>query len=271
MICSIQINSRTYKFNVNDLIDISIPLDFNGAQPNAYGVEKASSKACKAGAMIGDTRRGGSCNFEQYEFIPHCNGTHTESIGHLTNERIAIRECLQDAFIPAALVTIQAVSAAATDEIYSIDLTAEDSLITKKSLSAALNEIDGNWLDGLIVRTLPNNPDKKHRQYADTIPPFFTLEAMNFIVEKKVRHLLVDTPSIDRVFDEGKLAAHRIFWNVEPGSFEANSTSRKNNTVTELIYVPEEIRDGIYLLNLQIAPFAADVSPSRPVLFAIGK
>jgi hypothetical protein len=66
------------------------PLDFNGAQPNAYGVERATATACEASDLIGDTRRGGSCNFEQIKFIPHCNGTHTECVGHITDERILI-------------------------------------------------------------------------------------------------------------------------------------------------------------------------------------
>jgi hypothetical protein len=74
-------------------------------------------------------------------------------------------------------------------------------------------------------------------------------------------------PSIDRIYDEGKLSNHRIFWNVEPGSFELKEDSRLNNTITELIYVPNEVEDGEYLLNLQIAPFASDAAPSRPVIF----
>ena len=48
---------------------------------------------------------------------------------------------------------------------------------------------------------------------------------MEYIVELGINHLLVDLPSIDRIYDEGKLANHRIFWNVEPGSFEINDSS----------------------------------------------
>ena len=96
MIVNFETENQTYKINAENPLDISIPLNFNGAQPNAYGVEKASSKPCEAGNSIGDTRQNGSCNFEQYKFIPHCNGTHTECVGHITNERISIRDCLQD-------------------------------------------------------------------------------------------------------------------------------------------------------------------------------
>ena len=35
-------------------IDISIPLNFNGSQPNAYGVEPATSTPCTAGDLVGD-------------------------------------------------------------------------------------------------------------------------------------------------------------------------------------------------------------------------
>ncbi|HLM61739.1 MAG TPA: hypothetical protein VK308_13115, partial [Pyrinomonadaceae bacterium] len=68
---------------------------------------------------------------------------------------------------------------------------------------------------------------------------------------------------------EGKLSNHRTFWKVAPKSHSLNEISLINNTITEMIYVPNEIRDGVYLLNLQIAAFVADAAPSRPLLFKI--
>lgn len=269
MIISIQINNRICKIETDEQLDISIPLNFNGAQPNAYGVERASSTPCQAGSLVGDTRQGGSCNFEEYRFIPHCNGTHTECIGHITDERISVHESLRDAFIPSTLITVEPVKASDTADTYTPDKNAEDRIITKDSLQNALKDFDKDWLAGLIVRTLPNDESKKTRAYMENIPPFFSLEAMRFIVESGVKHLLVDMPSIDRTFDEGKLSNHRIFWNVEPESREASETSLINNTVTEMIFVPNSVKDGTYLLNLQIAPFVADASPCRPILFKV--
>ena len=78
--------------DIGEPIDISIPLRFNGPQPNAYGVEPASASACEYGSLVGDTRRGGRVNFERVSFVPHCNGTHTECVGHITNERISVRD-----------------------------------------------------------------------------------------------------------------------------------------------------------------------------------
>ena len=86
--------------------DISIPLFFNGEQPNTYGVDKATAKPYQDGQFIGDTRKGGPCNFETYSFTPHCNGTHTECIGHITDERIDILSSLNEEMIPATLISI---------------------------------------------------------------------------------------------------------------------------------------------------------------------
>ncbi len=281
MVFSIQINNRTYEIDVENPLDISIPLDFDGAQPNAYGVECATAEACEAGELVGDTRRGGSCNFEQVKFIPHCNGTHTECVGHLTNERIFVNDCLRDSFVLARLISVTPEKASQTNETYAVELNGEDLLITRAQIENALADFrfqipdsksnkNGEFFPaGLIVRTLPNDESKLSKTYLEDVPPFFSTEAMQFISEMNVKHLLADLPSIDRIFDEGKLSNHRAFWNVEASAFAVNEKSLIENTITELIYVADEIADGIYLLNLQIAPFAADASPSRPRLFKI--
>ena len=67
---------------------------------------------------------------------------------------------------------------------------------------------------------------------------------------------------MDKEFDEGKLLAHKAFWNY------ANELD-KNRTITELIGIPEEINDGIYLLNLSVANIENDASPSRPTIYEL--
>lgn len=265
ILSTLQFEGQTITFDSRKPIDISIPLDFHGAQPNAYGVEAATAKACEAGDLVGDTRRGGSCNFEQVTLIPHCNGTHTECVGHITHERISVRDCLKDVLLKAQLISVEPEQARTTPETYGVRFGEDDRVITANALRSA---VKGDASDALIVRTLPNG-GKTARRYIDDIPPYFTTEAMEFIAVSGIRHLLVDVPSIDRLFDEGRLSNHRIFWNVEPGSFETTENSRIQSTITELIFVPDRIADGDYLLNLQIAPFASDAAPSRPVLFPI--
>ena len=97
-------------------------------------------------------------------------------------------------------------------------------------------------------------------------PSFFTIEAMNYIVELGIKHLLVDMPSVDRLFDDGVLSAHNIFWETKEKKLNLNAL---NKTITEMIFVPDNIKDGEYLLNLQFAPFVADAAPSRPILYKI--
>lgn len=267
----LEINGNIYQIDEKKPLSIAIPLDFYGTQPNAYNVERASSKPCEAGEIVGDTRKGGSVNFEQVRFIPHCNGTHTECVGHITHERISVNDCLQDAFSTAILISVNPESANQTNENYSVELKDDDLLITKKSIEAAISKLNSQITNpqSLIVRTLPNDAGKLSRTYLNEIPPFFSTEAMIFLREIGIKHLLCDLPSIDRIFDEGKLSNHRIFWNVAEGSFDLNAESFVQNTITELIYAANEIADGNYLLNLQIAPFQADAAPSRPILFSL--
>ena len=77
-----------------------------------------------------------------------------------------------------------------------------------------------------------------------------------------MQHLLIDLPSVDKEKDDGALLAHKAFWNIPQGP-------RKNATITEFVYVKNTIKDGPYVLNLQVAPFKNDASPSRPVLYEI--
>jgi kynurenine formamidase len=269
MLLQIQIAETSYAFDPSAPVDISIPLRFNGDQPNVFDVPHAHSRACETESLIGDTRRGGSCNFEEYTLIPHCNGTHTECVGHITKERISVRDCLKDAFIPAMLITVEPVKGEGTQDNYFPLKEMSDQIITKAAIANALGDFDANWLRGLIIRTLPNDESKLSRNYWQSPPPYFSNDAMRFLVEKNISDLLVDLPSIDKTQDEGKLSNHRIFWNVDSGSSEIRNSERATNTITEMIYVPNSVEDGRCILNLQIAPFAADAAPSRPLLFRV--
>jgi kynurenine formamidase len=114
--------------------------------------------------------------------------------------------------------------------------------------------------EAVIIRTLPNLPEKCTRQYSETNPPYLAEEVGKFLAMQNVQHLLVDLPSVDREVDEGKLLTHRAFW-------QYPHQIRTNCTITELIYVPDEIPDGYYMLNLQVPSFQLDAVPSKPVLY----
>jgi arylformamidase len=263
MKAEVKIGNKKYNINFSKGIDISIPLNFNGEQPNTYGVDKATAKPYQDGLFIGDTRKGGPCNFETYSFTPHCNGTHTECIGHITNERIDILSSLNEEIIPSTLISVTPKS---TDENYIPSLNTEDLVITKEDLKSQLEHVKSKFLTGLIIRTLPNNKSKKDQDYMKESPCFFSIEAMEYIVSLGVEHLLVDTPSVDRLLDDGHLSAHNIFWETKGKELNPNS---KNKTITEMIFASENIKDGSYLLNLQIPAFVSDAAPSRPILYKV--
>lgn len=264
-----KLNNKVYSCDTSKPIEISIPVKFNGEQPNTYNVDKATAKAYEAGDFIGDTRRGGGCNFEEYRIIPHCNGTHTECVGHISLERISINETLKESFFPASLISLNPEKAFDTNDNYSPDKNENDLLITRKLIEEKLKGTDTHFHDALVIRTLPNNNSKRSRNYMENQPPFFSIEAMDYIAELKVKHLLIDIPSVDRTFDEGKLSTHHIYWNVEQGSHEVSRENHSLKTITEMVYIPEEVKDGKYLLNIQIPDFVSDAAPSRVCLYKL--
>ncbi len=266
---SFEMNDRTFKIDTNKPLDISIPMSFNGEQPNTYKVPRAVSKPYEDGTFIGDVRQGSGCNFETYTLTPHCNGTHTECVGHISHERISINKTLKGSFFRATLVTVKPLPANDAEDHYSPEFNASDLIISKSDLKNAIEQQDAEFLEALVIRTLPNSADKKIRDYSKHEVPFLSLEAMEYISELNIKHLLVDLPSVDRTFDEGKLSAHHIFWKVEQGSNDVDPLTHSMNTITEMIFVPETIQDGAYILNLQTAPFESDATPSRPILFTI--
>jgi kynurenine formamidase len=134
-----------------------------------------------------------------------------------------------------------------------------DRVIERRQLEEHISEGE---VDALLIRTLPNDSSKLIRNYSGTNPPFLSEEAASWLNETGIRHLLLDLPSVDREEDDGALAAHKAFWGYP-------EHVREDCTITELIYVPEHVPDGLYLLNIQIAGFEIDVSPSKPILYAI--
>ncbi len=267
----LEIGGRNYFVVLETPYDISIPLKFNEAQPNTYNIPIATAKAVETDGLVGDTRRGGSCNFEAIQLIPHCNGTHTECVGHISLERISIYDTLSHSLCPTVVITVQPVNGEDCGDTYTPPLEKTDWVITRKSLAQLeeINRTTPEWLEAIVIRTLPNDISKRTRQYEQRPPPFFSKEAIEFLSELPVLHLLVDFPSLDRTYDEGKLFVHHRFWNVEQGSRDVDTKLHSLRTVTEFVFIENYIPDGKYFLNLQVAPFHSDAAPSRPVLYKI--
>lgn len=229
-------------------VDLSIPLDPHGPQPNVYGVPPASARPYSSEGLTLDVSKGGSVNCEVIELIPHCHGTHTESVGHLTRERFPLANVSLPLFMPCAVVSVQPHG---------------------REIRAEHLERVPEQIEALVVRALPNDASKRTRKWEDATTPYFTPEAIRAIRARGVNHLLVDLPSVDPLFDDGKLAAHRVFWDVPPGSTELPEERARQRTITEMIFVPDDVPDGRYLLTIQTPHILSDAVPSRPLLFFV--
>jgi arylformamidase len=271
MIFTFEKNSRAYTFDSLDGIDIAIPVMFNQAQPNTYNVPLAKAEAFVEGSFVGDTRVGGSCNFEIISIIPHCNGTHTECVGHITDQRVYINDILNESHYTAILISVETSLALESKETYRPKFNENDLVISKSIIEEKIKALELNEFqyDALIIRTIPNENSKTTRAYDPVSTAFFTTEAIEYINQLGIEHLLVDLPSLDRTYDEGLLTNHHIFWGIEEGTHDCDEMNLSTKTITEMIFVPNIVKDGKYLLNLQIASFSSDASPSRPIIFAL--
>lgn len=248
---------------------IAISLDFLGPQPNHFGADVASAVPMQVTGFVGDTRQGGSCNVDVIQMNPHCNGTHTETISHVVDELLPPHQVIEQPLMVAELITIEPQPAVELDanNTYQPAIEATDYLLGIEHLTAVIKTLHKN-AKALIIRTLPNDKDKKNRRYdSHNQPAYFSNEAMAWLAsETQIAHLLVDLPSVDRLHDEGLLSNHRLFWNLAPGSNQLSKTSWQHKTITEMVYVADDIPDGSYLLNLQVPKLNLNAVPSNPTL-----
>lgn len=241
-------NDKTFRADLARPVDLSIVLREGLANVNCFWAPPAEFTPVVSGSFIGSTAQGGPVNFFNVRLNPHGNGTHTECVGHIARERYALHECLRGHHFFSKLVSLYPRPAENGDRVIFRD---------------QLEEVFGpGQAEALILRTLPNDELKKRRRYSGANPPYLHHEAVEYLVACGVEHFLLDLPSVDREEDGGALLAHRAFW-------QYPHAVRRHCTITELIFVPDFVKDGFYLLNLQTTSLDLDASPSKPVVFEI--
>ena len=230
-------------------IDLSIELKAQVPSLKAWGQGDPKIEPVRDENFVGSVAEGGVVNFKNIFFNPHAHITHTECCGHITKEFHSVNDSLSRYFFNAQLVSI------APEKIDN------DSVITLQQLRNL--DIDEN-IEALVIRTMPNNESKKSFTYTGTNPPYIDSKIATYLIELGVTHILVDLPSVDREQDGGELAFHHAFWNVP-------ENPNTNRTITEFIFVPSNVADGRYILDLQMSAFRNDASPSRPILYSMEK
>lgn len=246
MIATIEYNSKKYQIDFTKPIDISIAIQVTSPNVNAWYLEEPKIFPEEFDGQKIQVQDGAAVNFNTIHFNPHSHITHTECAGHITEKVHSINQHLQQYFFLAEVVTV------APEQ-----LDNDDFVISKKQLQTTLRN---KKRDAIVIRTLPNMSEKKSKQYSNSNPPYVTEEAAIYLREKGIRHLLIDLPSVDKEKDNGELVAHNAFWNTK-------GNLRLDATITEFIYVPNHVIDGVYFLNMMVAPFENDATPSKPILY----
>jgi len=257
MKAQIEDSKNSFMVDLSIPIDISIPLTNSNKNPIVWYLDLPKIEPVRTKNWIGSVKNGNSTNFNTIEFNPHAHGTHTECLGHITQEFYSINKQLKNFFFLAKLISV-------TPERQN-----QDQIITKDCLDlSVISDFEKLQIKALIIRTLPNSEEKKSKNYSHSNPPYLSEEVALFFAEKGIKHLLIDLPSVDKEKDDGRLLAHKAFWNVK-NIKQVNSDAFFDATITEMVYIPSSVADGLYLLNLQIASFENDASPSKPVLYRI--
>jgi arylformamidase len=256
-------------FDIARPVSLALELDFTGPQPRHFGAPAASARPFVAPGFAGAVTQGASCNCEVISLIPHCNGTHTECVGHLTRERLDASRVAPLGLLPAVLVSVAAEPAGAAGESSDPVPQPGDLLVTRRALAAAWPAHLPFAPQALIVRTRLTGTDARAHDDPPETPPYLTRQAAALLIERGIAHLVIDLPSIDRAHDAGRLTAHRIFFGLPPGSTALADAARREATITELACVPDTLRDGAYLLELQVPALGGDAVPSRPLLYRL--
>lgn len=253
MIATVEDRGHTYRIDLNQPLDLSLVLRAGEDNPRAWYVDPPRMEPVMTDQFTGSTELGGMVNFRDVYLNPHGHGTHTECVGHISNPILYLNDYLERFWFGAVLTTVKPAILDADDRYRK----AGDRVLLPHQLEG-LNP-DGK-ANAVIIRTAPNTDAKRSQVYSGSNPPYLHLDAMRKLVEQGFEHVLIDLPSVDRELDEGLLECHHLFWNYP-------EDPHYHRTITELIYAPDSIADGFYLLNLQVAPFRNDAAPSRPVLY----
>lgn len=234
--------------NTEDALDLSLPIKNGSDNVNAWYCEPVMIKPVINESFTGDTTKGGPVNFKGITINPHGNGTHTECVGHISTEGHTINQCLTHFHFLGRIVSIT------PKTIMNEEFNEEDTIID----DVLIREATKNWKDekAIIIRTLPNDTNKTNVDYSGTNPTYFTKGAIEELNKLNIDHLMVDLPSVDREVDGGKLEAHHLFWN-----YPKNPYTHK--TISELLFIPQNVTDGRYLIQVQIISIENDASPSK--------
>lgn len=242
---TININGKDHAADLYHPIDLSQGFGPGGDNVSAFHISPSVMEPIRVGDFVGSVAQGSGANCEVITFCAHGNGTHTECLGHITAERFSVNRLVRSGLHTACLISVMPVQRGG------------DHVITLE----AIQQANPQPADAILVRCL--GPEIRRGQaWSGTNPPYFDTEVLTWLADAGYTHFLTNLPSVDREMDDGALSAHHAWWKYP-------EAPRMNASISELLFIDLSVPDGMYLLNLQIAPLETDAAPSRPVLYPV--
>ena len=275
-----QAGDSDWRVPLDSPVSLAIALHFDTPGVRHFGAPPPATRALDVGDFHGDVAHGGSCNCRSITLTPHCHGTHTECVGHLTAAAVHAWQVAPVTLQPSLLLSVPLQVARDCDEACRPPSQPDDLLVTRAALEAALARlppaVQRFATTAIVIRTLPNDAAKHRRDYTAGDAPYLTLDAVQWLLGRGTRHLVLDLPSLDRSHDAGELAGHRLFFGLPARGaglahdrLERAVAGRADCTITELAFVPDVAADGPALLQLALPAIDGDAVPSRPLLYPL--
>lgn len=259
----LSIRQSQWAFSIDASSDWSVPATLEEERTDAFGLDPTRLQP----VPIGGGRRlvvaeGASVNCSNLHINPHGAGTHTECIGHISEEAREVRTLRIPALLPATVLSVVPVRLATTTERYDGTCHPDDRVVPVEPLARAFAELAQPGFDSaIVVRT--REDDDAALSWSGRNPPYLTREAMAFLAALPTQHLLVDLPSIDREDDGGGVPNHLCWWGLPAGERSEAAARYPDRSLTELVHVPQHCGDGAWILGLQLPAVGGDAVPSR--------
>ena len=265
----LEAGGRRWEVDLSRGESLAIQMGGDGPLPAFFVPGRLHEETLAVGGFTGDTRAGGSCNVSRLDLVPHCHGTHTEGIGHVTDQRAAVQQLFDGRPGLAWLATVSAAPAGDSGDAYHCALADSEPLVTQKALSAALADCPAA-VTALVLRVRPVDAPLPVRDFnADPGYPLLSAEATTWLSGQAYDHLLIEMPSLDRAEDGGRLGNHRAWWGLPPAGRDMDQARHPRRAITEMIHVPDALDDGLYWLQPGLSPLHGDATPSRPILYPL--
>ncbi len=241
---------------------MTIPVQSGQDGPAAWGIPTSAVTPFTAGEFVASVAAGGSVNCGVWSMTVHSAGTHTETALHVVEHGAPTIDRMDfEPLIDTVVINVSPAPLSTVDESYPGQSSDDDLVVSAAALSRALGDLRPPARGALMVLT-GTIRSERDAHFGERVPPYFTTEAMRWIARVvRPRHLLVDLPSVDRLWDGGLVANHKEFWGVS-----GDGVAHPERTITEFVRAVPGVVTGCGKLQLSVSSWRSDAAPSRVIL-----